>query len=196
MYQNVYTPVQHLRRPPVHPGGLCWTVFARKTDVFLWPIIHPETGKAFTPIQLQPGKTWYELKLVNKDKFYSEIQKNTDAGPSWDILVNGYQGGATDSHILAFGIMPFEEFVLMFKDRYGSVRFIGSADKGAMFIPGYNSGDSDASRKSSMQFLWQSAAPAPIYIGGADNILNDIITPPFANLGDFTSDFNDDFNNG
>jgi hypothetical protein len=194
MYQNVYTPLQHLRRPPVHPGGLCWTVFARKADVLVWPLIHPETGKAVTSIQLIPGATWYDLKLVNKDKFFTEVMKVSDAGPYWDMQVSGYQGGATDTHILSSGIMAFEEFVVMFKDRYGSVRFIGSEDKGAKFNPDYNSGDSDSSRKISIQFIWQSPAPAPIYQGGTDQIINDTIVPPFQGQGDFNNDFNNDFN--
>jgi len=157
--------------------------------------MHPETGKAYTPIVLAAGKTWYDLKLVNKDKFFSEVQKDTPAGPYWDMQVNGYQGGTTDCHILAFAIMPFEEFVIMFKDRYGSIRFIGNEDAGATINPSYNSGDSEGSRKGIMQFIWQHTTPAPIYIGGVDQILNDIMVPPFAGLGDFNSDFNDDFYN-
>lgn len=196
MYQNLYTPLQHLRRPPVQPAGLCWVVFARKADVQYWPLIHPSTNLAFTAIKLFPGKTWYQLLVVNKDRLFTEKQQNVAAGPYWEQTVSGYFGGNNKNQTLAAGIMPFERYVVMFKDRDGNIRMLGSPDSGATYLGDYTSGESDGSRKRTIQFNWENELAAPIYVGDLDDILDDIIVPPFASSGDFTNDFNDDFNNG
>lgn len=194
MYQNVYTPLQHLLKPPVKPGGLCWIVFARKSDVLNWPTIHPATNLAYTAIKLKEGKTWFQLKVVNKDRLFTESQEDSGAGPYWKHQVNGYFGGNSAQHTLVFGVLPFEELVVMFQDRDGSIRFIGNEDAGATLKNNYTSGDSDSSRKRSLSFSWEHPEPAPIYIGSLGDILDNVITPPFAGLGDFGDDFNEDFN--
>jgi hypothetical protein len=195
VYQNVYTPLQHLRPAPVNPGGLCWIVFARKADVAVWPLLDPNTNMAHTAFQLAAGKTWYELKPVNKDRVFQETQKDSTAGPFWDMSLSGYFGGTTVNHILASYIMPLEEFVIMFRDRAGVTRFMGTEDAGASCTQIYNSGDSDSGRKRTVTFSWQHANPATIYFGNLPALLTGIITPPFKQLGDFSDDFNDDFNN-
>src|SRR5688500_15712026 len=115
-YHNIFTPVQHLRRPQVRPGGLCWVVFARWEDVNLWPQVNPLTGLCSTSIQLQTGKTWYECKVVDKGKMFNENMKVSPAGPFWDMQLTGYLGGNNTALTLAAGTMPFHQYVVMFKD--------------------------------------------------------------------------------
>lgn len=151
---------------------------------------------AHTAIQLAAGKTWYELKPVNKDRVFSESQKDSPAGPYWEMAITGYFGGTTVNQILASYIMPLDEFVVMFRDRAGITRFMGNEDAGATCVQGYNSGDSDSVRKRTIQFNWQHTNPATVYFGDLTSILNDVITPPFKGPGDFNNDFNNDFNIG
>lgn len=188
--------MQHLRPAPVSPGGLCWIVFARKSDVAIWPTIDPSSNLAKTAIQLEAGKTWYEFKPVNKERIFTETQKDSPAGPFWDMSLAGYFGGTDVNHILASFIMPFDEFVVMFRDRAGITRFLGNEDAGAFCSQNYTSGDSDNARKIEMLFTWQHTNPATIYYGSLAGFLDEIITPPFKGEGDFNDDFSNDFNNG
>lgn len=195
MYQNAYTPLQHFRKPNVRTGGLCWAVYARKEDVQLWPQMHPATNLAYTPIKLYEGKTWYQLLAVDKDRILSENMEDSPAGPWWKIQSSCYFGGNNSNHILTSGLLAFDEVVLMIQDRDGNIRLIGNEDAGASFTTAYSSGDKDQSRKRTISFYWEHTMPAAIYIGGLKDIEADVITPPFATLGDFTNDFSDDFFN-
>ncbi|THU34231.1 hypothetical protein FAM09_24750 [Niastella caeni] len=193
-YNNIYTPVQHLRRPTVRPGGLCWIVFALWQDVDLWPQVDPLTGLAKTPIALKAGKTWYECQVVDKGRIFNETEKKSSAGHYWEMQVVGYLGGNNSSNTINADVMTFNDYVVMFKDRDGQIRFLGNADTGAEVEFTYTSADNSTSRKRTINFTWQHILQAPIYVGNLDDILDDIITPPFAGVGDFNDDFSNDFN--
>lgn len=186
--------MQHIRRPPVRTGGMCWIVFAVWQDVDLWPQIDPNTGLANTAIKLKGGKTWYECNVVDKGRIFQENEKKSSAGSYWDMQINGYVGGNNSSNTLNAAVMPFNQYVVMFKDRDGQIRFIGNSDSGTDVDFTYTSGDVGSSRKRTIAFTWQHVLPAPIYVGDLSDVLDDIITPPFAGAGDFNDDFNNDFN--
>lgn len=192
-YNNIYTPVQHFRRPPVRPGGLCWVVFAKWQDVDLWPQIDPQTGLAKTAIKLIAGKTWYECNVVDRGRIFSENDKSSTAGPFWEMQLTGYLGGNNTSNTLNAEVMVYNDYVVMFRDRDGQIRFMGSADAGADVEFTYTSADRGSSRKRTINFNWQHVLPATIYIGDLDDLLDDIITPPFMGIGDFNDDFGNDF---
>ena len=156
--------------------------------------MHPVTNLASSSIQLKPGATWYKLEAANKDRFFSEAVKDSNAGPYWEMQVNGYLGGNTKNHILTSALLSLDEFVVMFLDKDGNVRFIGNEDAAASCRINYTSGDTDSSRKRTVTFFWEHASVSPIYIGSLENIQDDVITPPFAELRDFSDDFSNDFN--
>ena len=193
-YNNVFTPVQHFRRPPIKPGGLCWIVYAKWQDVDKWPEVDMETGLARTAIQLKSGSTWYECRVVDKGRIFTEIEKKTGAGAYYDMQLVGYLGGNNTSNTLNVNVMTFNDYVVMFKDRDGQIRFFGNADSGAEVEFAYTSADISSSRKRNLIFSWQHSLQAPIYIGDLKDIMNDLITPPFQGQGDFSDDFNEDFN--
>jgi hypothetical protein len=193
MYSNIYTPVQHLRRPPVNPGGLCWLVFALHEDVLQWPQIDPQSNLAATSIQLKPAKTWYECNVINKEKMFTEQMRVEAAGHYWEMQVQGYIGGNNSNMTLAANTMAYHHYVVMLKDRDGQIRFIGSRDRGADFLPDYTSGDSEQGRRWNIKFGWQHINTAPIYVGSLNDIMNDVIIPPFVGAGNFNDDFNEDF---
>lgn len=195
-YENIYKPVLHRRRPPVHTGGLCWLVFAKWEDVLLWPQVNPETGLCSTPIKLKEGCTWYECKLVDKGRLFTETMKVSPAGPYWDFSITGYFGGNNTAHVLASGTMQYHKYVVMFKDRDGQIRFFGNEDAGADIEEGYTSGEKDSSRKRTVTFSSEHPQPAPIYVGSLEDITDDIIVPPFDGCGAFGNDFGDDFDIG
>ena len=183
-----------MRRPQVHPGGLCWIVFAKWEDVELWPEIDPITGVANTPIKLFAGRTWYEAKVTYKGKMFIETDKQDATGPFWDMQVTGYIGGNSTSNTLSAAAMLYHQYVVMFEDLDGQIRFIGNTDTGAGVNVPYNSGEKESSRKRTITWGWQHPNPAPIYIGGLTDIIDDVIIPPFAGAGDFNEDFSNDFN--
>lgn len=186
--------MQHLRRPPVSPGGLCWIIYALWQDVDLWPQVDPLTSLAKTAIKLKAGKTWYECQVVDKGRIFNETEKRSTAGPYWDMQLTGYIGGNSTSNTVNADVMTFNDFVVMFKDRDGQIRFMGNADTGADIEFTYTSADISTSRKRTINFTWQHVLQARIYVGNLDDILDDIITPPFAGAGDFNDDFSNDFN--
>lgn len=192
-YLNIYTPVQHVRRPEVHPGGLCWAVFAKWEDVERWPQVDPLTGMAVTGIYLKEGKTWFELMVTDKGRAFNENQKQSFSGPYWEMQLTGYVGGNNSVLTLSAAAMPFHQYVLMFKDRDGQIRFIGNENTGADVELAYTSGDKEASRKRNYVFSWEHHLPASIYTGDLEDIQDDIILPPFKQLGDYNDDFSADF---
>lgn len=186
--------MQHLRRPPVRPGGLCWVVYAIWQDVDQWPQIDPLTGLAKTAITLLPNKTWYECQVVDKGRIFNETQKRSTSGTYFEMQITGYLGGNSSSNTLNADVMLFHNYVVMFKDRDGQIRFLGNADSGADVDFTYTSADLSSSRKRNLTFSWQHSLAAPIYVGNLKDILDDLIIPPFQGQGDFNDDFNDDFN--
>lgn len=193
MYQNVFSPVQHIRRPAVKPGGYCWLVFTPVENILTWPSLDPLTGVIASAIVLKEGKTWYEAKVVDKDRFFTEAIKVSDAGHYWEHSISSYIGGNNSNQTLNAGTLPYHRYVLMFKDRDGQIRLVGNEDAGADIFPDYTSGDIDASRRWNYRFVWQHLNPAPIYIGDVTGILDDVIVPPFTGEGSFSNDFNSDF---
>lgn len=193
MYQNVFTPVQHIRRPAVKPGGYCWLVFTPWENVSIWPSLDPATGIIASAIALKEGAMWYEAKVVDKDRFFTEDMKVSDAGHFWEQSVSAYIGGNSSSQTLNAATLPYHQYAILLKDRDGQVRLIGNEDCGADVIPNYTSGDYDSSRRWNYRFVWQHMNTAPIYLGDTTGIENDLITPPFTGQGSFSDDFNSDF---
>lgn len=193
MYQNLFTPIQNIRRPKVRPGGYCWLVFTPWENVQNWPTINPVTGQAATPIVLKDGKQWYTAGVVDKDRFFREEPRYDMPGHFWEQSVTGYIGGNNSNQTLNAAVLPHHRFALMLKDRDGQIRLIGNEDGGAEVTPRYTSGDFDASRRWDYQFIWQHTNPAPIYIGDEGNLDVEEITPPFTGQGSFNNDFNSDF---
>jgi len=193
MYQNLFSPVQHIRRPAVRGGGYCWLVFTPIENVDIWPTTDPASGVAASEIVLKAGKTWYEAKMVDKDRFFNEAMQVNDAGHFWQQTVTGYIGGNNSNQTLNASVLPYHQYVLMLKDRDGQVRLIGNEDSGARLLIDYTSGDIDASRRRNFRWEWQHINPASIYIGDLTAIENDVIEPPFTGQGSFNNDFNNDF---
>ena len=194
MYQNLFTPVQHIRRPDVQPGGYCWLVYTPFENIENWPAIDPASGLAISPITLKAGKTWYEAKVADKDRVFSESIKVSESGHFWEQQLTAYIGGNNSNQTLNSGTLPFHQYAVMFKDRDGQIRLLGNEDRGVDLFPDYTSGDIDASRRWNFRFTWQHTNPAIIYIGSLAGILDDVIDPPFTGQGDFNNDFNNDFN--
>jgi hypothetical protein len=193
MYQNIFLPVQHIRRPEIKPGGYCWLVYTPIENIENWPQIDPATNLAATPITLKAGKTWYEAKVVDKNRFFNEGMRVDEKGHFWEQSITGYIGGNNSNQTLNAAALPFHQYVIMLQDRDGQVRLIGSEDSGATIIEDYSSGDDDASRRWNYRFGWQHVNPSTIYIGDLTGILDDVIEPPFTGQGDFNNDFNPDF---
>lgn len=204
-YFNTYTGVQHQRPESIRPGGLCYIYFTPKENIQTWPSLNPVTGLCEGLFVLHPGKTWYELKLVNSDRSFTEEQQESAAGHFFRQQVAGYAAGNGTSRILSSGTMPYHDYVVIFKDRDGTIRFLGDPDTGASYSNTYSSGDGNTSRKRRYTFAWQSKNPVPIYKANIVIIRNDIISnPPFdqdqsdggggSDAGIFTIQFTQQFN--
>jgi hypothetical protein len=193
-YNNIFVPIQHLTKAAIKPGGLCYAVFARWEDVIQWPEIDPVTGVCDTAIVLKSGATWYKLEIADNQNIYSETLKSDAGGLYIESKLSGYLGGNKVSHVLGSQAMNYCQFVLIFKDRDGITYLVGDQDSGAAYNYSFNSGDISSSRKRTVEFNWQSENGAVIYLGGGGNPEESPIIPPFQQLGDFSEDFNNDFN--
>ncbi len=193
MYQNLFTPVQHIRRPQVRPGGYCWLVYTPVENIDIWPSLDPVTGRIASAITLKTGKKWYEAKVVDKDRFFREEARVSDQGHYWEQTISAYIGGNNSAQTLNAGTIPYHKYVVMLKDRDGQIRLLGNEDAGVEILPAYTSGDIDASRRWDYRFVWQHTNPAPIYIGDSTTLQTDEVTPPFTGQGSFSNDFNSDF---
>lgn len=168
-------------------------VYTPFENVDIWPSLDPATGLIASAITLKEGKKWYEAKVVDKDRFFTEVMKVSDAGHYWEQSVSAYIGGNNSAQTLNSGTLPFHQYVLLLKDRDGQVRLIGNEDCGADCLLDYTSGDVDTSRRWNYRFVWQHLNTAPIYLGDTSGIIDDTIEPPFTGEGSFSNDFNSDF---
>lgn len=163
-YQNIYLPVDHLRRiNSIAPGGFCYALFAKWESVNNWPEIDPLTGICNTAITLKTGETWYELQLANNLKLYQEVQKTANAGDFISIVISGYLGGSSVNHSLSIRTMVYSNYVIMMEDRDGIIRLIGDQDSGPTLKYTRTSGDIQASRKRPLEFDWETPAGTIIY---------------------------------
>lgn len=192
MYLNPYIGVQHLRPSAVRPGGYCWVYFTPIENIDQWPVVNPSNGMAYTPITLKPGKTWFEFKVPDSERFFRESEKKTPSGPLFEITLQGYLPGNDTNQTINSAVMPMHQHVVLFKDRDGQVRFIGSPDRGADCETSYTSGDFNTSRRRDYTFKWAYPFSAPIYAGSLSGIFDEELSVPASN-GSFNNDFNSDF---
>ncbi len=194
-YQNIYAPVQHLRKTEIKPGGFCYVFFAKWEDVQTWPQVDPLTGICNTAIILKNDATWFELQIAESQNFFTEALKVGTGGSYLESKVSGYLGGNAVSHALGMQAMNYSQFVLLVKDKNGIFWLIGDEDSGMDLNYNFTSGDPASSRKRPVEFSWESINGAMIY--KATDVANytEVIIPPFALEGDFNDDFDNDFNN-
>jgi hypothetical protein len=195
VYYNIYTRVQHLRRPEIQPGGICFSTFCKWEDVEIWPQADPQTGILVTSLVLKPNTTWMRLEPINRGRNFLENPQSDDKGDFVDMSLNGLIPGNNYFLHAAIQSMRYHQYVVIFRERNGMYRMMGDRNSGAEFVWDYNSGDTTTSRSRGVRFLWQSPEPCPIYLGEIPASLDpEQFKPPFASGGDFNDDFNDDFN--
>lgn len=165
MYNNIFLPVQNLRKTAINTGGLCWIIFFRWEDVDQWPAADPLTGILTSDIILKPSAIFYACDLTHKTKTFKETLKSSPAGPFIEISVAGNLAGNNLNHITGIAAMQFHQYGILLKERNGEQRLIGNADSGASLEWDYTSGTLDSSRIRSMKFSWESMLPAPIFQG-------------------------------
>lgn len=171
MYDNVYTPVATITKSPVRSSGICKVLYFLHNDVVDWPAKNPETGIISDAITLKPGKSFYVAESAEKNKVFTESEKDSDAGTFMDILVTVEHGANPASNILALSAMKYYRFGLIVFDRDRNQRLIGNADQGAKLLFDYTSGDYFSSRRRKLSWHWQHSEPAPIF----SNSLIDVV---------------------
>ena len=171
-YQNIFAPIKPLKTAIIEPGGLCWIKFCKWEDILLFPQVDPLTGLATTSFTLKAGASWMDIIMPDKDRMFTESQADGTAGDFYRTDIRGYVAGNSSDHVLTIAAMKFHQYVVIFSDRGGQVRFVGDQDSGAEFSNNYSSGDKDSSRKRTVNFLWAHPGPLPIYAGSLDGILN------------------------
>jgi hypothetical protein len=167
MYQNVFMPVQNLRRPAkIKPGGLCKFYFCKHEDVAYWPKQDPTTGVLYEPLQLKVGGTFYIIESPQKDRSYKEKQVRGPEGTLIETTVTCLLPGNTKNNILSIDAMDYHKYVIITEDKDGIQRLIGNEDACATFIWDFDGGDNSSSRERNLKFVWQHSLSAPIYEGG------------------------------
>jgi hypothetical protein len=192
-YTNTYLPTQHIRAASVLPAGLCWVLYTPFQNIKEWPQIDPLTGMAFTSFILKPDTTWYYLKIVDNDRFFTEAQRVSAAGIVYEQSIAGWLPGNTPGAISAMHTAQFNRHVVLFKDKSGQSRFIGHPDRGSQILFNYNSGNPSDARKRNISINCVSRYPAVVYTGISNIVDSDVITPP-SELGKyFSGAFDDSF---
>ncbi|MFL5786730.1 MAG: hypothetical protein ACJ748_01645 [Flavisolibacter sp.] len=178
MYENIYLPVQHLRKPPViNPGGLCSVLLAKWGDVLLWPEINPQTGTITSDLQLKPGGTFYIAESSPKDRAFTQQGKADKPGNYMDIVVTLMLPGNTTNNTLSLQAMQFHDWVLIIQDKDGNKRLIGNEDSGATLLYQYTTEDHNGTRKRTLTFAWQHPIEVPIYEGAAFTLDTTVVVP-------------------
>jgi hypothetical protein len=160
--------MQNLQKAPViEPGGLCSFLIFKKEDVLSWPVKDPTNGYLASTVQLKPGKSFYLVAAVEKDRTFNEEQKYGDEGPYWEINLTGTIAGNTAANTLSAEQMQFSEWGAIVHDRDHITRLIGNADKCAKPFNKYSPADITGSRKRNLSFSWSFPLSAPIYAANA-----------------------------
>ena len=169
MYENIFLPVQHLKKAEVACGGFCKPMLVKWEDVEVWPRVNPVNGIITDALTLKPGGTFYLFEAVEKERIFTEEQKESAAGPYMDISVTGNIAGNSYNNTISAQAMMFHRFAIIVPDRDGNQRLIGNQDSGARYSHKYTSDDLYGSRRREFKFTWQHALPAPLYQAQAFN---------------------------
>jgi hypothetical protein len=196
MYQNIFLPVQHLRKAPVNVPGICWLFFFRWEDVQVWPKIDPINGVINDQLVLQPNTILYAAQVTDTGRFLRETDKVGAGGPYVETQVAGRLVDDTTNNNLSIAAMRFHQFGLLVKERNGLIKLIGDQDSGADLEFDYNSGEGFNARKYNLQFSWESPGRIPIFLGGQVTVDGAPIPLPGVTNGAFSDDFSNDFDNG
>ena len=176
---NAYLPIQHMDRPSkISPGGLCEFFYAKKEDVFSWPLQNPATSTYTEEVILKEGKTWYRCQVIDPDRDYTEESKVGEAGPFVEMRLRGFLPDDSPINTLTAGTMPLHEYVVVLRERNGIQRLLGSEDAGAKFAQTYESADADGTRGRSLVFTWRSQFNAGIYLSVV-TAGDDVVNPPW-----------------
>jgi len=87
-------------------------------------------------------KTFFEARVPNHKKAYTEEQKNGDAGPYMEVMVQAYiPFGSVNNH-LRMDIMKYHRYILLLQRPDGTVRVIGNKGNCAYFSHNEDLGES------------------------------------------------------
>jgi hypothetical protein len=171
-WHNTYLPIQPIIQPTaIHPGGLCSIVAIPIQHIQSWPQPNPQTGIIDDEITLLPGKQFFTIYCVDKDRRFTEELKYSKAGPFLDINISLMVPGNVVDTTISLAEKQYHRWLLIAKDKNGEYRLIGSQDAGAILTYDYSSGDMDSSRRRNIKFTWQHSGPAPIYKGSLVGLL-------------------------
>lgn len=193
MYNNIYLPVQHLRRVPAKPGGLCWIIFFKWEDVITWPKVDPVNGVINDAIVLKEDAVLYRCEVSDYDKVFTESLKVSSSGPYVEINVQGMLVDESNNNNLNISTMQFHQFGVLVEEKNGIIKLVGDEDSGCDMVYDYTSGDIGVSRKYVLHFTWEHCQRAPIFLGGNITIDDDELPLPGMLEGAFSDGFSDGF---
>jgi hypothetical protein len=171
LYDNLYMPVTSLPKAPVKSGGLCSIRFFKHEDVLTWPAVDPVTGVCLAAVTLKPGAFQYSAELIDPTRSFEELQKESNAGKFFEMVVKGLLHGSNAANSLATKTMVFHQWGMIIGDRNGISWLIGNQDAGARFIRDYKSGDIRTSRKTELAWRWNHYLGAQVYEAQAFEII-------------------------
>lgn len=176
--QNAYLPIQHLDRPPLDAGGLCYFYFIPIEDVLQWPSVNPQSGSIVDDVVLKAEKTWMRCMVIENGKAYEEKLKSSDSGNYWEININGFLPGDSPINNLSVNKMKHRRFAVVTKERNGIMRLMGEQHNGVAFQADYSSADVNGVRGRSLSFSWVSQDTCPLYLT-AVSADGEVINPPW-----------------
>ncbi len=151
------------KAPVINPGGLCKIIYFRHEDVLLWPSINPVTGILSDAVQLKVGRLFYYCQATEKERSFSEENKEDGIGSYVEMEVSSRLAGNTSANVLSIDKMRFHRYGIIVHDRNGDQRLIGNEDSGAKFFSQFSTSDISGSRMRQVRWTWQHPLSAPIY---------------------------------
>jgi len=166
MYGNVFKTIQGLTEATrIYSGGLCELLFTPIENVLTWPPVNPETGGIDDEIILRPGTVLYTAELNPKTLSFDEETQKAAPGRFHAMGIDATLPGNVQENVLTLGTMIFHRYLVIFREKDHTYRFLGNEDSGAELSYKYTSGDNSKSRNRAVKFTWSQANHAPIYLG-------------------------------
>lgn len=132
--------------------------------------MNPASGVLADAVQLKPGKSFYTIEAIEKDRLLKEEEKMGNEGPFTEHTINFDVAGNSAELLLQINPTRFHRYGVIVKDRDGMQRLLGDEDSGCRLTSNYSSGDIEGTRKWSCSFSWQSQQNAPVYTTAAFTI--------------------------
>lgn len=145
------------------PGGIQNKIlFTPVENILSFGGVQPVTHSLQTLVL--NGVAWSWAKMPDRGKGYGEKSKKGESGPFTESVLRGTVPYYTKANTHAMNMMKYYRWIVMFKQRDGSLRIMGTPDDGAHFDYEIDTGDGGKDvAKAQVIFNWISEDGAAFF---------------------------------